>query len=145
MEKMRMTMLLVEDNPDDMEFALRALRENGMDGKVLTAQDGQEALDCLFSANSDERPRFVLLDLKMPKVDGFEVLRRVRANQSTHYLPVVILSTSNEDRDVDESYRLGANSYIQKSMDFFEFTESIKQIGHYWLELNELPGLCHRT
>lgn len=145
MEKMRMTMLLVEDNPDDMEFALRALRENGMDGKVLTAQDGQEALDCLFSANSDERPRFVLLDLKMPKVDGFEVLRRGRANQSTHYLPVVILSTSNEDRDVDESYRLGANSYIQKSMDFFEFTESIKQIGHYWLELNELPGLCHRT
>lgn len=136
-------MMLVEDNPDDMEFAMLALRENGMQGKILAARDGQEALDYLFA--SEEKPEFILLDLKMPKIDGFEVLRQVRSNQSTHCLPVVILSSSNEERDLEECYKLGANSYVQKSLNFTEFTESIRQIGHYWLELNEVPGSCLPT
>ncbi|MHB1100636.1 MAG: response regulator [Burkholderiales bacterium] len=134
-------MLLVEDNPDDMEFALLALRDNGLNGKVVVARDGQEALDYLFSGN--DRPGFVLLDLKMPRVDGFEVLRQMRANDATNALPVVILSSSNEECDLEACYKLGANSYVQKSLDFSKFTESIKQIGHYWLDLNEVPGSCH--
>ncbi len=133
-------MLLVEDNPDDMEFALLALRENGLAGKVMVARDGQEALDYLFSDN--DRPGFVLLDLKMPRVDGFEVLRQMRANEATSCLPVVVLSSSNEECDLEDCYKLGANSYVQKSLDFSKFTESIRQIGHYWLDLNEVPGSC---
>jgi CheY-like chemotaxis protein len=142
MEKNKL-MMLVEDNPDDMEFAMLALRENGMDGKILTARDGQEALDYLFA--SEEKPEFILLDLKMPRIDGFEVLRQVRSNEATHLLPVVVLSSSKEDRDLEECYRLGANSYVQKSLNFTEFTESIRQIGQYWLELNEMPSSCRST
>jgi two-component system, response regulator len=136
-------MLLVEDNPDDMEFALLAFRDNGLCEHIVIARDGQEALDYLFSSPAEEKPGFILLDLKMPRVDGFEVLRQVRAHEATHCLPVVILSSSKEDRDVEECYRLGANSYVQKSLDFTKFTESIRQIGHYWLELNEVPAPCH--
>lgn len=144
-KKVNKVMLLVEDNPDDMEFALLALRDNGLKGKILVARDGQEALDYLFSDTAEERPEFILLDLKMPKVDGFEVLKQVRAHEATHCLPVVILSSSNEDCDLVECYRLGANSYVQKSLDFTQFTQSIRQIGHYWLDLNEVPGSCHRV
>ena len=135
-------MLLVGDNPDDMEFALLALRENGLAGKVVVARDGQEALDYLFSGAAEDPPGFVLLDLKMPRVDGFEVLRQMRANEATSHLPVVILSSSNEECDLEDCYKLGANSYVQKSLDFSRFTESIKQIGRYWLDLNEVPGAC---
>lgn len=140
-------MLLVEDNPDDMEFALLALRDNGLMGKIVVARDGQEALDYLLGhcGMPEEKLEFILLDLKMPRVDGFEVLRQVRANDATSCLPVVILSSSKEERDVETCYRLGANSYIHKSLDFSKFTESIKQIGHYWLDLNEAPGSCHLT
>ncbi len=128
-------MLLVEDDPDDMEFALLALRENGLDENVVIARDGQEALDYLFSG--DARAGFVLLDLKMPRVDGLEVLHQMRSTGST--CPVVILSSSNEERDLEACYRLGANGYVRKSLDYSEFFDAIGRIGRFWLELNEAP------
>ncbi len=130
-------MLLVEDDPDDMEFALLALRENGLDENVVIARDGQEALDYLFSGNA--RAGFVLLDLKMPRVDGFEVLHQMRSTGATCNLPVVILSSSNEERDLEACYRLGANGYVRKSLDYSEFSDAIGRIGRFWLELNEVP------
>ena len=132
------TILLVEDNPDDEALAIRALRRNNIANEVKIARDGVEAIDILMNADT-ELPQVVLLDLKLPKLDGMEVLRRIRENERTHLLPVVILTSSNEERDMVESYRLGANSYIRKPVDFAQFTESVRQLGLYWLVLNQTP------
>jgi len=141
------TILLVEDNPDDEALALRALRKSSTDCKVFVVRDGEEALDFFFCRNNyAERdpydlPHLTLLDLKLPKVDGLEVLRRLRDDKRTRLLPIVMLSSSNEAHDVAESYRYGANSYIRKATNFTEFVESIKLLGSYWLKLNEAPPI----
>lgn len=129
--------LLVEDNPDDVELTLDAFESNGIRNQVVVCNDGQQALDYL--ATAEVLPRVMLLDLKMPKVDGLEVLRRVRADARLSGLPVVVLTTSREDRDLVESYRLGANSYVRKPVDFNDFHEAVRTLGLYWLLLNEAP------
>ena len=137
--------LLVEDNQDDVELTMRALKKGNILNRVIVARDGAEALDYLFGAgifagrNTEERPQVVLLDLKMPKMDGLEVLQRIRADEKTRLLPVVVLTTSSEDKDRITSYRLGANSFVRKPVDFNEFTEAVRQLGLYWLILNESP------
>lgn len=139
----RKLILLVEDNPDDLELAKIALRESGYEDETRVARDGQEALDMLRGAIGDPAfccPDVVLLDLKLPRVNGFEVLKWLRQEARTRFLPVVVLSSSREERDLVESYRLGANSYIQKSLDFPKFIEAVRTIGHYWLDLNVVPG-----
>ena len=134
--------LLIEDNPDDETLTLRALKKNNISNEVVVAHDGAEALELLFSTgngNGHTPPALVLLDLKLPKVDGLEVLRRVRADARTRLLPVVILTTSREEQDLANGYQLGANSYIRKPVDFGQFTEAVRQLGLYWLVLNEAP------
>ena len=137
--------LLVEDNPDDADLTLRALKKNNIMNEVVVARDGVEALDYLFGTGTYEgrdlnaMPQVILLDLKLPKVDGLEVLRRVRDDERTRYLPVVILTSSREERDLVDGYKLGANSYIRKPVDFTQFTEAVRQLGMYWLLLNEAP------
>ncbi|MCL4500594.1 MAG: response regulator [Deltaproteobacteria bacterium] len=137
--------LLVEDNPDDEALTLRALKKNKVANRVIVARDGEEALDYLFGeglyADRDLRdtPTVILLDLKLPKVDGLEVLRRLRANGHTQYTPVVILTSSKEEGDRLQGYKLGVNSYVVKPVDFSQFSEAIKQLGLYWLVLNEPP------
>ncbi len=139
------TILLVEDNPDDEALTLRAFRKNNILNPVVVARDGEEALDYLFGTgrhagrDTAEQPQVVLLDLKLPKLDGLEVLRRLRADPRTRLLPVVILTTSGEDRDILASYQLGANSYIRKPVDFEQFIEAARQLGLYWLVLNVPP------
>ncbi len=139
------TIFLVEDNPDDEALTLRALRKNNILNEVIVARDGAEALDYLFCrgeyADRDPGllPQVVLLDLKLPKVDGMEVLRQIRANERTKCLPVVILTSSKEERDIINGYRLGANSYVRKPVDFGEFSAAVRQLGLYWLILNESP------
>ena len=139
--------LLVEDNADDETLALRALAKHQIRNPIVVARDGKEALDYLFAtgvyAGRDlaMMPAVVLLDLKLPKVDGLEVLRQVRADVRTKLLPVVILTSSKEDRDVVEGYSLGANSYVRKPVDFNEFSEAVRQLGLYWLLLNEKPPI----
>ncbi|UCG79829.1 MAG: response regulator [Desulfobacterales bacterium] len=139
------TILLVEDNPDDELLAVRALRRNKIMNKVVVARDGAEALDYLFGTGTyegrdmSEMPQVVLLDLKLPKVDGLEVLKRLRNDERTKVLPVVVLTSSKEERDLTDSYKLGANSYIRKPVDFAQFTEAVRQLGLYWLVLNESP------
>ena len=139
--------LLVEDNPDDEALTLRALEKNKVRNDVVVVRDGAEALDYLFasgayaSRNVSEFPQVVLLDLKLPKVDGFEVLRRVRSDERTRLLPVVILTSSKEEQDLINGYALGANSYIRKPVDFIQFTEAVRHLGLYWLVLNEPPPL----
>jgi two-component system, response regulator len=136
--------LLVEDNPNDEALTLRALRKNNITDRVVVARDGAEALDYLFATgayqdrNPSEVPRVVLLDLKLPKIDGLEVLRRLRANARTRLLPVVILTSSNEERDLVAGYGSGANSYIRKPVDFNEFAETVRHLGRYWLQMNEV-------
>ena len=127
--------LLVEDNPDDERLTLRALRRGRVTNPIQVARDGEEALAILFAA--DPLPGVVLLDLKLPKVDGLEVLQRIRGTQRMHRLPVVILTSSSEQRDIIESYNLGANSYVRKPVDFDQFTEAVSQLGLYWAVLNE--------
>jgi len=135
--------LLVEDNPDDVLLTLRALKRNNIVNEVVQATDGEEALDWLFcrgphaSRDPEDLPAFILLDLKLPRVDGLEVLKALRSDPRTRLLRVVVLTTSREDQDVAESYSLGANSYIRKPVDFDEFIRVVGQIGLYWLVLNE--------
>ncbi len=135
--------LLVEDNPDDVELTVRAFKKSNIGNRVIVMQDGAEALDWLFGASPDGAPRplpeVVLLDLKLPKVDGLEVLRRIREDARTRLLPVVVLTSSNEERDMVESYRLGANSYVRKPVEFSEFLDASRQLGLYWLVLNRPP------
>lgn len=137
--------LLVEDNPDDEALTLRAFRKNNITNEVVVARDGPEALDYLFAtgayAHRDAAvlPQIVILDLKLPKIDGLEVLRRLRAAPQTKLLPVVILTSSNEERDRLEGYGLGANSYVRKPVDFAKFVDAVRQLGLYWLLLNERP------
>ncbi len=141
----RPVILLVEDNPDDEALTLRALRTAHVSPEVVVARDGVEALDYLFGTGRHAGrgpgllPHVVLLDLKLPRVDGLEVLRRIRSDERTRLLPVVILTSSTEDRDRIESYRLGSNSYVRKPVDFGQFAEAVRQLGLYWLVLNQPP------
>ena len=134
--------LLVEDNPDDEKLTLRALKKNNIMNKVVVARDGTEAIDYLFNKGVGDSPdkfvlpQVILLDLKLPKIDGLEVLKRIRSDERTQLLPVIILTSSKEEKDIIESYKLGANSYIRKPVDFDQFSESIQQLGLYWLVLN---------
>lgn len=143
--------LLVEDNPDDEALTLRALRSSNILNEVVVARDGREALDYLFGEGAyagrdlNVMPEVVLLDLKLPKIDGLEVLRQIRAHERIRFIPVVILTSSREEKDIINSYSLGANSYISKPVDFVQFTEAAKQLGLYWLVLNESPPIKRRT
>ena len=135
--------LLVEDNPDDVELTLRAFRKRNLANEIIVARDGEEALAILFQGGK-ESPRhraadLILLDLKLPKVDGLEVLRQVKGNPETQPIPVVVLTSSKEENDLAESYRLGANSYIRKPVNFDKFAEVVMQLDLYWLLLNEAP------
>jgi len=137
--------LLVEDNPDDEALTLRALKKSNIANRIVVVRDGAEALDYLFGTGSyagrdvHELPQVILLDLKLPKVDGLEVLRRIRADPRTRMLPVVILTSSKEEQDLVSAYTLGVNSYVRKPVDFNQFVEAIGQLGLYWLVLNEPP------
>lgn len=139
------SILLVEDNRDDEELTLRALARNNIGNKVVVVRDGQEAVDWLEGTGAhagrdvNDLPALILLDLKLPKLDGLEVLQRVRGNQRTALVPVVILTSSKEDRDRMGGYQGGANSYVQKPVDFSQFVEAVRQLGLYWLVLNEPP------
>ena len=137
--------LLVEDNPDDVALTLRALKSHNITNDVVVSKDGVQALEYLLGANGSagvaELPAVVLLDLKLPRVDGLEVLRRIRADERTRLLPVVILTSSDEERDVINGYSLGANSYVRKPVDFVEFTEAARQLGLYWLLMNRAAPL----
>ena len=137
--------VLIEDNPHDAELALRALKKHGLANKVQLLQDGAEALDFIFAAGAyvdrsiDARPKVILLDLKLPKVDGLEILRRLKADARTRSIPVVVMTSSQEEQDIVESYRLGVNSYIVKPVDFDKFAQSVADMGLYWLLLNKVP------
>jgi len=138
------TVLLVDDSRDDVDLALRAFAKSGITSEIVVASDGQEALDYLFStgahaSRAPDLPQLVLLDLNLPKIEGREVLRRMRADPRTKLLPVVILSTSNQESDIAKSYELGANSYVRKPVDFGQFVAVTKQLAMYWLGLNEAP------
>ncbi|MDZ7774601.1 MAG: response regulator [Bacteroidales bacterium] len=138
--------LIVEDNPNDAEMALRALRKNKLANNVLVVEDGEEALDFLFAKGKyAERqktinPKIILLDLKLPKVNGLEVLKAVKGNQETKTIPVIVLTSSKEEKDIVNSYNLGVNSYIVKPVDFDKFVDAVRDIGFYWLLLNQYPS-----
>ena len=139
--------LLVEDNPDDVALTIRALKSHNIRNEVVVAQDGVLALEYLFGAEGKpaaEQPAVVLLDLKLPRVNGLEVLKRIREEERTRLLPVVILTSSDEERDLIDGYSLGANSYVRKPVDFVEFTEAAKQLGLYWLLMNQAPPVPRR-
>jgi two-component system response regulator len=137
--------LLVDDNPSDVELTVRALRQNKLANHIQVAEDGQQALDFLFcrppydDRTIEERPKVVFLDIKMPRVDGIQVLRAIRSDERTRALPVVILTSSKEEKDLVEGYHLGVNAYVQKPVDFQEFREVIEELGMFWLVLNEPP------
>ncbi len=136
--------LLVDDDPNDVELTLTSLEKHHLANEVMVAHDGEEALDILFRRGDyqdlpDGNPTAVLLDLKMPKVDGLEVLRQLRANEKTKLIPVVVLTTSREEKDIVESYRLGVNAYVVKPVDFLKFTEAVREIGLFWVVVNEPP------
>ena len=137
--------LLVEDNKDDLELALHALRKERLANRIQIVRDGEEALDFIFCRGKftdrsvNHQPRIVLLDLKLPKVDGMEVLKQLKSDPRTRHIPVVILTSSKEERDLVSGYNLGANSYIQKPVDFDQFRETVKQVGLYWLVVNQAP------
>ncbi|QNM95979.1 response regulator [Chitinimonas koreensis] len=140
---MHAPILLVEDNPDDEALTIRAFNKNSIQNPITVARDGQEAIDWLFGLGAHagnenrDRPVLILLDIKLPKLNGIEVLRQIRANEATRLIPVVMLTTSKEEDDLVKSYSLGANSYIRKPVDFMQFMEVVKQVGIYWLMLNE--------
>jgi two-component system response regulator len=139
--------LLVEDNPNDVELTLHALKKNNLTNSIHVVRDGAEALEYLFASGAyagrdvNQAPKVILLDLKLPKVDGMEVLQRIKSDERTRSIPVVVLTSSREERDIVESYRLGVNSYITKPVDFEQFTEAVRQLGLYWLLLNQPPVL----
>ena len=137
------SILLVEDNPDDEALTRRALAKNNIQNEIIVARDGAEALDCLFGtgphAGQAAAPELVLLDLKLPKVDGLEVLRRIKTDPATRRIPVVVMTSSREEHDIVESYELGVNSYIVKPVDFDQFVRAVADLGLYWLVLNQLP------
>jgi two-component system response regulator len=152
MNEVEVDILLVEDNQDDMDLALHALRREKLANKIFVVRDGEEALDFLFCRGAfsersfDHPPKIVLLDLKLPKVDGIEVLRQIKSDPRTRMVPVVIMTSSKEERDVVSGYDLGANSYIQKPVDFTQFRDTVKQAGLYWLVTNQTPpanGVAH--
>ncbi len=130
--------LLVEDNPNDAELAIRALKKNNLANHLLHLENGQEALDFLFEENN-RMPKLILLDLKMPKVDGIEVLRRLKSDEKKKVIPVVILTSSKEESDIVETYKLGVNAYIVKPVDFDQFVKAVAQLGLFWLLLNQPP------
>jgi CheY-like chemotaxis protein len=140
--------LLVEDNSDDEALTLRALKKNNIHNEVVVARDGVEALDYLFGTGPHAgrdlaiMPQVILLDLKLPKLDGLQVLQRLRTDERTRLLPVVILTSSKEQQDLVNGYSLGANSYVRKPIDFTQFVEAVRQLGLYWLILNEMPPRC---
>jgi two-component system response regulator len=142
---MQKTILLVEDNPDDEMLTIRALKKNNILNEVIVVRDGAQALDYLFAEGEyagrdlDVRPEVILLDLKLPKISGLEVLKRIKSDDRTKLLPVVVLTTSTEEQDLISSYEFGANSYIRKPVDFDQFIRAIGQLGLYWLVLNEAP------
>lgn len=142
--------LLVEDNPDDEELTRLAFEESRVANKLVVVRDGQEALDYLFATGKyagrdvNEMPQVILLDLKLPKVDGLEVLHRVRADERTKLLPVVVLTSSKEEQDLIDSYSLGANSYIQKPVDYLQFVDAVRQLGLYWLVLNQTAPVLQK-
>ena len=144
-----MEILLVEDNPEDVEITLRAFQKYKLSNKIHVVQDGEEALECIFctgryagrSVGSD--PRLILLDLKLPKVDGIEILQRCKSDPRTKGIPIVILTSSREERDLVNSYNLGVNSYVVKPVDFSQFTEAVRRLGLYWMVLNQLPSDMH--
>ena len=139
--------LLVEDNPDDVELTLHALEDYHVANPIHVVHDGAEALDFVFARGAyatrdvNKLPKIILLDLKLPLVDGLEVLRQIKADERTQMIPVVVLTSSREEQDIVESYRLGVNSYIVKPVDFDQFTESMREVGLYWLLLNQSPRL----
>ena len=145
MHGQRETILLVEDNPDDVELLMRALRKNNIANNIAVTRDGAEALDYLYATgkyterDADEIPRIILLDLKLPKLNGLQVLERIRADKRTELTPVIILTSSKEEQDLISGYRCGANSYVRKPVDFNEFVDAVRQIGLYWLLINESP------
>ncbi|QDQ25918.1 response regulator [Chitinimonas arctica] len=140
---MQTSILLVEDNPDDEALTIRAFGKNGIQNRIVVARDGQEAIDYLYGLGAHagrdmgELPVLILLDIKLPKLNGIEVLRQIRNHETTKLIPVVVLTTSKEEDDLIKSYSLGANSYIRKPVDFMQFMEVVKQVGIYWLMLNE--------
>jgi len=150
MESKIVEILLVEDNPNDVELTLHALKKHNLANRLHVVHDGAEALDFIFTTGAyadrrQENPKVILLDLKLPKVDGLEVLRRVRRDPRTAQVPVVVLTSSREERDLMESYKLGANSYIVKPIDWAQFTDAVQQVGWYWLLLNQSPATGGRS
>jgi two-component system response regulator len=141
--------LLVEDNPNDVKLALHAFQKQHLANKIHVARDGAEALEFIFSTDryahraSEDSPKMILLDLKLPLVDGIDVLRRIKADPRTRMIPVVVMTSSHEERDLVESYKLGVNSYIVKPVDFEQFMDVIRRLGYYWLLLNQVPSLGH--
>ena len=131
--------LLVEDNPDDAGLTIRALKKHNLSNHLLHLQDGEEALHFLFSKELNQLPKLILLDLKMPKIDGIEVLRKVKADPEKQIIPIVVLTSSKEERDIIESYKLGVNAYIVKPVDFDKFVQAVSEIGFFWLLLNQPP------
>lgn len=144
-DKTIIEILLVEDNPNDVELTLKALKKNNLANHLHVLKDGEEALEFIFAAGRyahrdvNNRPKVILLDLKLPKVDGLEVLQQVKSDERTAMIPVVVMTSSREERDMVESYKLGVNSYIIKPVDFAQFTESVSELGLYWLLLNKSP------
>ncbi len=149
--KTNKNILLVEDNPDDVELTLRALKQYNIRNEIAVVRDGAEALDYLFTTgayadrDTSVMPAVVILDLKLPKVDGLEVLQRMRGDERTKLVPVVILTSSKEERDMINGYKFGANSYVRKPVDFTQFVEAARQLGLYWLVINEPPPKIKRT
>jgi two-component system response regulator len=145
------SILLVEDNPDDVELTLRALKLNSIKNEIVVAKDGVEALDFLFGTGTyagrdlDDMPALIMLDLKLPKIDGLEVLRKIRADERVRLLPVVILTSSKEEQDLVAGYSLGTNSYVLKPVDFNQFTRAVGLLGMYWLLINEPPPIKRET
>jgi two-component system, response regulator len=131
--------LLVEDNPDDAELTIRALKKHNLANNLLHLQDGEEALNFIFSSQTNSLPKIILLDIKMPKVDGIEVLRKIKSDEHRRIIPVVVLTSSKEERDIIETYKLGVNAYIVKPVEFEKFVSAVSEIGFFWLILNQPP------